>query len=88
MHSVTELQGRYEIHPETVNEPWFLYVCNDHFQLENRIHDFSSTTEPQMPKQQTQRVCSICHQAKALYGKLMLSGKEEALSLIWSTNSW
>ena len=26
MHFVTELQGRYEIHPETVNEPWLLYV--------------------------------------------------------------
>lgn len=26
MHSVTELQGRYEIHPDIVNEPWILYI--------------------------------------------------------------
>ena len=69
MHSVTELQGRYEIHPETGNEPWMLYVCNNHFELENRIYDFSSTTEPQMPKQLTQLACSICHHSKVLYNQ-------------------
>lgn len=69
MHSVIELQGRYEIHPETGNEPWMLYICNNHFELENRIYDFSSTTEPQMPKQLTQLACSICHQSKVLYNQ-------------------
>ena len=65
-----------------------LNLNNNHFELENRIHNFSSTTEPQMPKQLTQLVCSTCHLSKALYEKLMLSGKEEALSLTLSANSW
>ena len=34
MHSVTHLQGKYEIDLEKANEPWLLYVCNSHFETD------------------------------------------------------
>ena len=72
MHSVSNLQGRYEVDPRIANEPWLLYVCNDHFELDRQNHDFRTEHFPESQVHATQlstSLCSFCHQSKTLYNQ-------------------
>ena len=72
MHSVTNLQGRYEVDPGLANEPWLLYVCNDHFEIDRQNHDFCTEEFPDSQVNTAQlsaSLCSLCHQSKTLYNQ-------------------
>lgn len=70
MHSVTNLQGRYQVDPGLANGPRLLYVCNDHFEVDKQNHDFCTEVFPESRVHATQlstSLCSLCHQSKTLY---------------------
>jgi len=72
MHSVTNLQGRYEVDSGLANEPWLLYVCNDHFEVDRKNHDLSTEEFPKSQVHATKlstSLCTLCHQSKTLYNQ-------------------
>ena len=75
MHSVTHLQGRYEVKPGLA-EPWLLYVCNSHYEVDKQNHNSSNAEvfpETQGLTRLSTLCCSICCQSKTLYNQNLCS---------------
>jgi len=75
MRSVTHLQGRYEIN-RGLAEPWLLYVCNSHYEVNKQNHNSSNAEvfpETRGLTHLSTLCCSICCQSKTLYNQNLCS---------------